>query len=98
MLRLTCQGHGTKNFEFVSVSSYIARSCFGLSVCPEVPVESCFFVMSGYTYKTEVHALHGMNKHVSARTTVKGAAKCDQHCELQDSANQQEVERILLFG
>ena len=34
---------------------------------------------------------------VSARTTVKGAAKSDRHCELQDSVNQQEVERILLF-
>ena len=34
---------------------------------------------------------------VSARTTMKGAAKCDTHCELQDSVNQQKVERILLF-
>ena len=34
---------------------------------------------------------------VSARTTMKGAAKCDKHCELQDSVKQQEVERILLF-
>ena len=25
------------------------------------------------------------------------AAKCDKHCELQDSVNQQKVERILLF-
>ena len=25
---------------------------------------------------------------VSARTTMKGAAKCDKHCELQDSVNQ----------
>ena len=28
---------------------------------------------------------------------MKGAAKCDKHCELQDSVNQQKVERILLF-
>ena len=34
---------------------------------------------------------------VSARTTMKGAAKSDKLCELQDSVNQQEVERILLF-
>ena len=34
---------------------------------------------------------------VSARTTMKGAAKCDKHFELQDSVNQQKVERILLF-
>ena len=47
----------------VIMSSYIVRSCFGLSVCLKFPVERCFFVMSGYTYKTIVHALHGMNKH-----------------------------------
>ena len=34
---------------------------------------------------------------VSARTTMKDAAKCDKHCELQDSVNQQEVEHMLLF-
>ena len=35
---------------------------------------------------------------VSARTTMKGAAKCHNHCELQDSVNQQKVERICSFG
>ena len=34
---------------------------------------------------------------VSARTTMKGTAECDKHCELQDSVNQQKVERVLLF-
>ena len=34
---------------------------------------------------------------VSARTTMKGAAKCDKLCGLQDSVNQQKVERTLLF-
>ena len=34
---------------------------------------------------------------VSARTTMKGAAKCDKHCELQNSVNRQELERILCF-
>jgi hypothetical protein len=34
---------------------------------------------------------------VSARTTMKGAAKCDKHCELQNSVNQQELERTLRF-
>ena len=29
--------------------------------------------------------------------TMKGAEKYDKHCELQDSVNQQKVERILLF-
>ena len=59
----SCRGHGVIHFEIMVVSSYIARSCFGLSPCLEVPVGSCFFQMSGYTYKTEVHALLGMNKH-----------------------------------
>jgi hypothetical protein len=28
---------------------------------------------------------------------MKGAAKCDKHCELQNSVNQQEPERTLRF-
>ena len=32
---------------------------------------------------------------VSAQATMKGAAKCDKHCELQNSVNQQIFERIL---
>ena len=28
---------------------------------------------------------------------MKGAAKCDKHCDLQNSVNQQELERILCF-
>ena len=31
----------------------------------------------------------------SARVTMKDAAKCDKHCELQNSVNQQNFERIL---
>ena len=34
---------------------------------------------------------------VSAQATMKGAAKCDKHCELQNSVNQQELERTLRF-
>ena len=34
---------------------------------------------------------------VSVRTTMKGAAMCDNHCELQHSVNQWKVEHILLF-
>ncbi len=33
----------------------------------------------------------------SVRTTMKGAAKCDEHCKLQNSANQRNFERILRF-
>ena len=36
-------------------------------------------------------------KDVSARTTMKGAAKCDKLCELQHSLNQKKIERKLLF-
>ena len=32
---------------------------------------------------------------VSARTTMKDAAKCDKRCEWQNSANQKKAERIL---
>ena len=32
---------------------------------------------------------------VLAQATMKGAAKCDKHCELQNSENQQNFERIL---
>ena len=31
----------------------------------------------------------------SARETMKDAAKCDKHCELQNSVNQQNSERIM---
>ena len=34
---------------------------------------------------------------VSVRMTMKGAAKCDKHCELQNSVNRQGLERILCF-
>ena len=34
---------------------------------------------------------------VSAWTTMKGAAKCDNLCELQNSVNQQSFERVLCF-
>jgi len=34
---------------------------------------------------------------VSARAALKGAAKCDKHCELQNSVNRQEPERILFL-
>jgi hypothetical protein len=33
----------------------------------------------------------------SARVTMKDAAKCDKRCEWQNSANQENAERILRF-
>jgi len=34
---------------------------------------------------------------VSAHVTMKDAAKCDRRCEWQNSANQENAERILHF-
>ena len=34
---------------------------------------------------------------VSAQATMKDAAKCDKRCEWQNSANQENVERILHY-
>jgi hypothetical protein len=34
---------------------------------------------------------------LSARVTMKDAAKCDKRCEWQNSANQKKAERILHF-
>ena len=34
---------------------------------------------------------------VSARTTMKGAANCDKHCELQSSVSRQILEYMLCF-
>ena len=34
---------------------------------------------------------------VSVRATMKGAAKCDKHCELQNSVSRQGLEHILCF-
>ena len=45
---------------------------------------------------TSIHSqLSAMD--VSVRSTMKGAAKCDKHCELQNSVNRQGLERILCF-
>lgn len=40
------------------------------------------------------HTLQLSVMDVSAQTTMKGAAKCDKHCDLQNSVNQQIPERI----
>ena len=46
---------------------------------------------------TAIYYLQLSAMDVSARTTMKGAAKCDKHCDLQNSVNQQGFERILRF-
>ena len=43
----------------------------------------CFGVLGHFFSFLQLSAMD-----VSARTTMKGAAKCDKHCELQNSVNQ----------
>ncbi len=52
-------------------------------------------ISSGVSVRSTVAQLSATD--VSARTTMKGAAKCDKHCELQNSVNQQGLERTLRF-
>ena len=42
--------------------------------------------------------LHFSAMDVLAWTTMKGAAKCDEHCELQNSVNQQGFERASQYS
>ena len=56
-----------------------------------------FSVFCSVWSATSVHQTQLSATDVSARTTMKGAAKCDKHCELQNSVNRQELERILCF-
>ena len=51
----------------------------------------------GGNRRTVIASLQLSATDVSARTTMKGAAKCDKHCDLQNSVNQQGFERILRF-
>ena len=51
-----------------------------------------FHLSFALTFNSQLSAMDA-----SVRTTMKGAAKCDKHCKLQNSANQQNFERILRF-
>lgn len=48
------------------------------------------FTQLSLLLQTQVPAMN-----ISAQASMKGAAKCDNHCELQDSENQQVLERAL---
>ena len=57
-------------------------------------IRICFHIPSmGYAMKSS--QLLAMD--VSVRATMKGAAKCDKHCELQNSVSRQGLEHILCF-
>ena len=45
----------------------------------------------------EILSLQLLAMDPSARVTMKDAAKCDKRCEWQNSANQENAERILHF-
>ena len=64
-----------------------------LSSCLSTPIQIINFHLSfALTFNSQLSAMDA-----SVRTTMKGAAKCDKHCKLQNSANQQNFERILRF-
>ena len=67
-----------------------------------------FFIPPGeYTTQTHIlfccklfakaYSLQLLAMDLSARETMKDAAKCDRRCEWQNSANQENAERILLL-
>ena len=62
---------------------FVEKPC--VSVC-------CLGWLTTVLYQAQLSATD-----LSARTTMKGAAKCDKHCELQNSVNQSGFERILCF-
>ena len=63
--------------------------------CCRCPLYGAFVSSSANGFCHFYSQLSAMD--VSVRTTMKGAAKCDKHCELQNSVNRQGLERILCF-
>ena len=60
--------------------------------CPRMALRCHHLPMASAIFYLQLSAMD-----VSVRMTMKGAAKCDKHCELQNSVNRQELERILCF-
>ena len=63
-----------------------------LPLCPRMALRCHHLPMASAIFYLQLSAMD-----VSVRTTMKGAAKCDKHCELQNSVNRQGLERILCF-
>ena len=63
-----------------------------LPLCPCMALRCHHLPMASAIFYLQLSAMD-----VSVRTTMKGAAKCDKHCELQNSVNRQGLERILCF-
>ena len=58
---------------------------------------TAFLLSFVLTWHSPISTLQLSAMDVSVRSTMKGAAKCDKHCELQNSVNRQGLERILCF-
>ena len=68
------------------------RAAGQLELIHAVPVAKCLrLLFMCYVFSLNSRVLLSSQlsaTDVSARTTMKGAAKCDKHCELQNSVNQ----------
>ena len=74
-----------------SLPCYLLATQASFSICVVLVMPA------GGNRRTVIASLQLSAMDVSARTTMKGAAKCDKHCDLQNSVNQQGFERILRF-
>ena len=94
-----CTGLGKASASSCSGSRVVDRH-WTVFLCCEATVicrNAYFSVFCSGWFATAVHQTQLSATDVSARTTMKGAAKCDKHCELQNSVNRQGLERILCF-
>ena len=67
--------------------------CEAIVIC--ATTQLCLLAFLGVVFGPSFFGTQLSAMDVSARTTMKGAAKCDKHCELQNSVNQWGFERIL---
>ena len=71
----------------------VKHTCsFPLPLRTAMRLDASFLFMAFAMCSSQLSAMD-----VSVRTTMKGAAKCDMHCELQNSVNQWRPERTLRF-
>lgn len=72
-------------------NSRVAKQAWSL-VFLLVPASACLYHKVGLAaccvYVAYIEVLQLSATDVSAQATMKGAAKCDKHCELQNSVNQ----------
>mmetsp|Transcript_30897 Transcript_30897/g.77788 ORF Transcript_30897/g.77788 Transcript_30897/m.77788 type:complete len:84 (+) Transcript_30897:2271-2522(+) len=82
--------------EIASMPPCRSSKAAGLDGCLSPPFSSCRHLPFAFMFALHSYLLKWLSTFflqlsaidVSARTTMKGAAKCDKHCELQDSVNQ----------